>query len=108
MSIKDKNNDPVKNEANLQNHLRSEIARARKNLMADIDWVRQSQGLSLNEVSRRSGVDRKLVSKMLSGKGDPYVTDLQKVCEAIGLHIDWTKEGESVTSDTKQDEVTDN
>ena len=55
--------------------------------------ARESRGLSLQDVSDRSGITRPSLSLLENGKGNPTLTTLRRVAEAIGVEILVTVKG---------------
>ena len=59
------------------------------NAMAEIRRVRAAKGLSLSEVSRRSGLSLSVLSRLESGKNArPTVRTLARYAGAVGLEVD--------------------
>jgi hypothetical protein len=59
------------------------------NAMAEIRRVREAKGLSLSEVSRRSGLSLSVLSRLESGKNArPTVRTLARHAGAVGLEVD--------------------
>ena len=49
--------------------------------------ARESRGLSLQDVCDKTGITRASLSLMENGKGNPTMTTLRRVAEAIGVEI---------------------
>jgi DNA-binding phage protein len=59
-----------------------------KGLM-DLKGARQARGLSLSEISRRSGIDLASLSRLEAGKNpNPTFETLSRYAEAMGLRLD--------------------
>ena len=54
-----------------------------------IKEMRKKEGWSLLELSRRSGVHSKMLSKMEKGEGNPSYEAVCKVMEAMGFKVYW-------------------
>jgi transcriptional regulator with XRE-family HTH domain len=59
-----------------------------ENFRANISEACRKNGLSQQELARRSGVHWVTISKALSGKMEPSVTICEKLGEAAGLRPD--------------------
>jgi ribosome-binding protein aMBF1 (putative translation factor) len=58
-------------------------------LLAQFKAVRESQGLTLAEVSQRMGIDAPALSRLETGKMlNPTLATLHKWAEALGLKLD--------------------
>jgi predicted transcriptional regulator len=49
--------------------------------------ARESRGLSLQDVSDRTGITRASLSLLENGRGNPTMTTLRRVADAIGVEI---------------------
>jgi DNA-binding XRE family transcriptional regulator len=49
--------------------------------------ARESRGLSLQDVCDKTGITRASLSLLENGKGNPTMTTLRRVAEAIGVEI---------------------
>lgn len=58
-------------------------------LIDDLIAFCDANELSINEVSRRSGLPVATVSRVLNKKFDPKLSTLQKIGAGIGLDLDW-------------------
>lgn len=59
--------------------------------IAQLRAERQRQGLSLSELSARSGIDRATLSKLETGKvSNPTVGTLRALAGALKKHISWS------------------
>ncbi len=55
--------------------------------------VREQQGLSLTDMSRRTGMDRATISKLETGRiANPTVATLRNYARALGRKLTWTLE----------------
>jgi transcriptional regulator with XRE-family HTH domain len=72
-----------------------ELAKALCALRAE----RERQGLSLSDVSERSGIDRATLSKLETGKvPNPTVSTLRAVARALNKRLSWLLADESAGS----------
>lgn len=55
--------------------------------IGDLKRIRQSQGLSLQEVAERMGADRSNVHRLERGSGNPTVATLARYAKAIGRRM---------------------
>jgi ribosome-binding protein aMBF1 (putative translation factor) len=55
--------------------------------MANLRLARERKGLSLGDVSERTGIDRTALSKMERGRGNPTFATIGRVTAAIGLKM---------------------
>lgn len=51
--------------------------------------VMHSLGLSQYTLSKQSGVDAAIISRILSGKNDPSIVNLKKIAEATKTSPNW-------------------
>jgi ribosome-binding protein aMBF1 (putative translation factor) len=59
--------------------------------LAALRLERERQGLSLSDVSERSGIDRATISKLETGKiANPTVGTLRAYAKALGRRLAWT------------------
>ncbi len=59
--------------------------------LANLRRVRQQQGLSLTDVSERTGIDRGTISKLETGKiANPTIGTLRTYARALGRKIVWS------------------
>lgn len=56
--------------------------------------ARINQSMTQAEVAERAGVKQSYVARLESGVGNPTVSSLQKVAQALGLHIQLTTNGQ--------------
>lgn len=64
--------------------------RAFRSLITELRTARERQGLSLEDVAARSGMDRAAIHKIEIGVNkNPTVTTLIRYAEALGQHIEW-------------------
>ncbi len=61
--------------------------------LAGLRRERERQGLSLTEMSERTGIDRATISKLETGKiGNPTVSTLRTYARALGHRLAWRLE----------------
>jgi DNA-binding XRE family transcriptional regulator len=57
-------------------------------LASKLREARESRGLSLTDLSERSGIDRVAIGKLETGKNDnPTLSTVRRVAEAMGLEV---------------------
>ena len=56
-------------------------------LIADLKLWRIRMGISQREVGERMGISQQAVSRLESGKQDPYMSTLRRYCLSIGVII---------------------
>src|SRR5262245_56169654 len=67
-------------------------------LVAALRAERERRGLSLDDVARRSGIDRAALRKLETGLDkDPAVTTLTRYADALGVRIAWELAGSSTS-----------
>lgn len=67
--------------------------------LAELRAERERQGLSLADVSERTGIDRSTLSKLETGKVcNPTVGTLRSLARALNKRLSWTLEDEQVGS----------
>ena len=47
------------------------------------------RGMTAAELSRRCGLDKGLISRYLSGKGNPKVASIKRISDALGVSAAW-------------------
>lgn len=47
------------------------------------------RGMTAAELSRRCGLDKSLISRYLSGQGNPKLTSLKVISDALGVSMAW-------------------
>lgn len=57
-------------------------------LIADIEGLREKQGLTYTALAERMGVSRAYVSKLMQGRQNSTLGSLVKLAEALGAEID--------------------
>jgi len=61
-----------------------------RKFMGELRAVRESKGLSIEEVSRLSGLERRMISKLELGYNDnPTLKTITRYCRALGVAIAW-------------------
>jgi DNA-binding XRE family transcriptional regulator len=61
-----------------------------RKFMGRMRALRESKGLSIDDVARLSGLERRMVSKLEIGMNDnPTLRTLTRYCGALGVSIDW-------------------
>lgn len=71
-------------------HIQAELDERRvkfADVVTALKDARESRGLSLQDVCDRTGITRASLSLLENGKGNPTMTTLRRVAEAIGVEI---------------------
>ena len=50
----------------------------------------QRSGLTLGELSRQTGVNKGMLSRIVHGKADPRLSTVSRISTALGLHLTGT------------------
>jgi len=58
--------------------------------LARLRLERERRGLSLADVSERTGIDRTALSRLERGRGNPTISTLNRVASALGMRLEWT------------------
>lgn len=56
--------------------------------VANVNAVREAEGLSVSEIARRAGIARPELSKLLNGLGGLTIERAEKISNAIGVPLD--------------------
>jgi DNA-binding Xre family transcriptional regulator len=88
--------DSREREEHTRTMIRSEIPPAAPdpellNALAALRLERERQGLSLTDLSERTGIDRATISKLETGKvANPTVATLRTYAMALGKRLEWS------------------
>lgn len=58
-------------------------------ILKRIKSAMKMRGMSAAELSRRCGLDKGLISRYLSGQGNPKLTSLKLISDALGISMAW-------------------
>jgi transcriptional regulator with XRE-family HTH domain len=62
-----------------------------KETLAELRRERERQGLSLTDMSERTGLDRATLSKLETGKlANPTLATLRRYAQALGKRLSWS------------------
>lgn len=70
-----------------------------KNLSTYIKSRRQNIGLTQKELAKLIGVTDVTISRWESGQRDPIWSDFVRLCEVLGMELEWFTEKESGNND---------
>lgn len=66
-------------------------------ILAAITTARKQRDISEAELSRITGIERRYLGRMLSGKHSPTLDKIVLLCKAVGVRIELVNQGESAS-----------